>query len=79
MQSAFAEQVAAQAKAHRAEIQKLVEECHATTFLGERFRNHGERPNGVTFMGRGTRKRTHKREPTKEKGAIIDLRPAVDI
>ena len=23
-----------------------------TKFLGQRFRDHGERPNGVTFMGR---------------------------
>ena len=34
------------------------EECHATKFLGERFRNHGGRPNGMTFMGRGTHSAT---------------------
>ena len=42
MQSAFAEQVAAQAKAHRAEIQKLGEGCHATKFLGENEREGRE-------------------------------------
>ena len=34
------------------------EECHATKFLGERFRNHGGRPNGMTFMGRDTHSAT---------------------
>ena len=58
MPTAFAEQLAAPAKNHRAEIQWKGEERHATKFLGERFRNHGGRPNGMTFMGRGTHSAT---------------------
>ena len=58
MPTAFAEQLAAPAKNHRAEIQWKGEERHATKFLGERFRNHGERPNGVTFVSSGTHSAT---------------------
>jgi hypothetical protein len=58
MPTAFAEQLAAPAKNHRAEIQWKGEERYATKFLGERFRNHGGRPNGMTFMGRGTHSAT---------------------
>ena len=58
MPTAFAEQLAAPAKNHRAEIQWKGEERHATKFLGERFRNHGGRPNGMAFMGRGTHSAT---------------------
>ena len=57
-QLAFAKRLAATVAAHQAEIPQLVEECHVINFFGEQFRNHSERPNGVTFMGRGTHSAT---------------------